>query len=85
MAITSKGLKQLGFTPDIDFRLENDGSGLQMTWLSGDAQPTVTAVETGHAQWQTAYDANETAKTTGRDKLVALGLITAELDALGIV
>jgi hypothetical protein len=84
MAITSKGLVQLGFTPEIDFRLEDDGGGIKMTWLSGSTQPTVTAVETAHAQWQTAFDANETAKTTGRDKLVALGLTTAELDALGI-
>ena len=84
MAYTSKGLKQLGFTPDIDFRLEVGDSGLQMTWLSKDAQPTVTAVEAGHVEWQTAYDANETAKTTGRNKLVALGLTTDELDALGI-
>ena len=55
-----------------------------MKWLSGASEPTVSAVETAHATWQTAYDANETAKTTGRDKLVALGLTTAELDALGI-
>ena len=84
MAITSKGLNKLGFTSGTDYVLEVDDSGIQMTWLSGATEPTVSAIETAHAQWQTAYDANETAKTTGRDKLVALGLTTAELDALGI-
>ena len=84
MAITAKGLEQLGFTNDTDFILEDHGSGVEMKWLSGASEPTVSAVETAHATWQTAYDANETAKTTGRDKLVALGLTTAELDALGI-
>jgi hypothetical protein len=84
MAITSKGLEQLGFDADTDFLLEDHGSGIEMKWLSGAAQPTVSAIETAHATWQTAYDANEAAKTTGRDKLVALGLTTAELDALGI-
>ena len=88
MAITSKGLEQLGFDADTDFLLEDHGSGIEMKWLSGAAQPTVSAIETAHATWQTAYDANATAnannKVSGRDKLVALGLTTAELDALGI-
>ena len=84
MAITSKGLEQLGFVPDTDFLLEDHGSGIEMKWLSGAAQPNVSAIETAHATWQTTYDANETAKTTGRDKLVALGLTTDELNALGI-
>ena len=84
MAITAKGLEQLGFVVDTDFLLEDHGSGIEMKWLSGDAQPTVSAIETAHATWQTAYDANETAKTSGRNKLVVLGLTTAELDALGI-
>ena len=84
MAHTAKGLEQLGFVVDTDFILEDHGSGVEMKWLSGASEPTVSAVETAHATWQTAYDANETAKTTGRDKLVALGLTTDELDALGI-
>ena len=84
MAITAKGLEKLGFASDTDFILEDHGSGVVMKWLSGATQPTVSAIETAHATWQTAYDANETAKTSGRNKLVVLGLTTAELDALGI-
>ena len=84
MAITAKGLEQLGFTNDTDFILEDHGSGVEMKWLSGATQPTVSAIETAHEIWQTSYDANEAAKTTGRDKLVELGLTIAELDALGI-
>ena len=77
MAITAKGLEQLGFTNDTDFILEDHGSGVEMKWLSGATQPTVSAIETAHEIWQTSYDANEAAKTTGRDKLVDLGLTIA--------
>ena len=85
MAITSKGLQKLGFTSGADFVLEDAGSGIYIKeWTSASPQPTEAEIEAAHTQWQTAFDANETAKTTGRDKLVALGLTTAELDALGI-
>ena len=52
MAITSKGLQKLGFVSGTDFVLEDDGSGVQMTWLSGATEPTVSAIETAHTEWE---------------------------------
>jgi hypothetical protein len=55
---------------------------------SADAKPTESELTTGLTNKQTSFDNAATArtnnKTSGRDKLVALGLSTDELDALGI-
>ena len=62
MAITSNGLEQLGYQAEIDFTLQDDsdGSGVYIkSWLSGDAQPTVSAIEAAEVEWQTAYNALE--------------------------
>jgi len=62
MAITANGLIHLGYTPEVDFSLQNDkdGNGVYIkTWISSDAQPTVSAIEAGAIAWQTAYDALE--------------------------
>ena len=84
MAITAKGLNKLGYTAGTDFILEDNDGTLVMTWLSGDARPTDSAIETDHTQWVSDRTTETNNKTSGRDKLVALGLTTAELDALGI-
>ena len=56
---------------------------------SADAKPTESELITGLTTIQTDFDNNKTTiannKVSGRDKLVALGLTTGELDALGIV
>ena len=56
---------------------------------SADAKPTESELITGLTTMQTDFDNNKTTiannKVSGRDKLVALGLTTGELDALGIV
>ena len=65
MAITSNGLKQLGYTPEVDFTLQDDsdGNGVYIkSWISSDAQPTVSAIEAAEVEWQTAYDAQEYAR-----------------------
>ena len=65
MAITSNGLKQLGYTPEVDFTLQDDsnGNGVYIkSWISLDAQPTVSAIEAAEVEWQTAYDAQEYAR-----------------------
>jgi len=55
--ITAQGLIQLGFTPEVDFSLQNDGGDTYIkSWMSGDAQPTVSAIEAAEVEWQTAYD-----------------------------
>ena len=64
--ITSKGLKQLGFTPEVDFVLQNnsDGAGTFITeWLSGSPQPTVAEIEAAEVVWQTEYDAKAYARS----------------------
>ena len=84
MAITAKGLNKLGYTAGTDFILEDNGGTIVMTWLSGDARPTDSAIETAHTQWVSDMTTETNNKTSGRDKLVALGLTTAELNVLGI-
>ena len=64
--ITSIGLQQLGFTPGTDYVLQDDSDGngpFIAKWLSGDAQPTVSAIEAAEATWQTNYDAQAYART----------------------
>jgi len=57
--VTSKGLKQLGFTPEVDFSLRDNGDGVVFikTWMSDDDQPTLSEIEAAEVEWQTAYDA----------------------------
>jgi len=54
-------LEQLGFEPQVDFRLydNSDGNGQQMEWLSSDPQPSDAEI----AAAQTAYDAKAYART----------------------
>jgi hypothetical protein len=63
--ITSNGLKQLGFTPEIDFSLkdDSDGRGAYIAqWNSASPQPTEAEIETAHAEWQAEYDSQACAR-----------------------
>ena len=61
--ITANGLIQLGYTPEVDFSLQNDGGDTYIkSWMSDDAQPTVSAIEAAEVEWQTAYDAQAYAR-----------------------
>ena len=88
--ITSEGLSQLGFTPDIDFLLQDDGSGPYISkWNSASPQPSEAEIETAQAEWKSEYDAEQVAKSdriaSAKAKLEALGLTTDEVkDAFGI-
>ena len=65
MAITVNGLIQLGFTPEVDFKLQDnsDGAGTFIAeWLSASPQPTVSAIEAAEVEYQTAYDAQAYAR-----------------------
>jgi len=56
--ITANGLEQLGFTPEVDFKLENIGQGIFIReWNSASPQPSVAEIEAAHIEWQTAWDA----------------------------
>ena len=60
--ITSTGLQKLGFTPNIDYSLQDDsdGSGAYIKeWNSESPQPTESEIETAHAEWQAEYDSTE--------------------------
>mgnify|MGYP003663762026 CR=1 FL=1 len=63
MAITSRGLEKLGFNPDTDFIIQDDGSGPYISkWNSASPQPSEAEIETAHAEWKAEYDAQEYAR-----------------------
>ena len=64
MAITSEGLIQLGFTPEVDFSLQNDGRGNTtfISWDSDSPQPSVAEIEAADVEYQTAWDAQAYAR-----------------------
>ncbi|MDP6583653.1 MAG: XkdW family protein [Anaerolineales bacterium] len=81
MAITSQGLKKLGFTPDVDFILQNNSDGTPTfisKWNSPNPQPSEVEIETAHAEWQAEYDSQEYA----RNRATAYPPIGDQLDAL---
>ena len=88
--ITSNGLKHLGFTPEVDYSLQDDGNGVYLKeWLSSSDRPTIADIEAAHAEWQTQYDVEVVAKQNRLDsvktKLESLGLTTEEVkDAFGL-
>ena len=64
--ITASGLIQLGFTPDVDFRVEDHGSGAIITeWSSASPQPSDAEIEAADAEYQTAWNAKEYARKRG--------------------
>ena len=66
MAITAIGLIQLGYTPEVDFILQDDrdGNGAYIkSWISSDAQPSKSAIEAAEVEYQTAYDAQAYARS----------------------
>ena len=61
--ITANGLMKLGFKPDVDFGLQDDGAGPYIKeWTSASPQPTEAEIETAHAEWQAEYDAQDYAR-----------------------
>ena len=63
--ITSIGLQGLGFTPDIDYSLQDnsDGNGPYIAlWNSASPQPSEAEIESAHAEWQAEYDSQEYAR-----------------------
>ena len=61
--ITAHGLMKLGFKPDVDFGLQDDGAGPYIKeWKSASPQPTEAEIETAHAEWQAEYDAQDYAR-----------------------
>jgi hypothetical protein len=62
MAI-AHGLIQLGFTPEIDFELHDDGyGGYIKVWNSKLPQPSEAEITKADTEWQAEYDAQEYAR-----------------------
>lgn len=65
--ITSDGLEKLGFTPNVDFVLQDDGDGVYIRkWNSASPQPTESEIETAHAEWQAEYDSQAYARARAK-------------------
>ena len=61
--ITAQGLQKLGFMPEIDFSLQNNGDGAFVArWMSASPQPSEAEIEAAHVEWQAEYDAQEYAR-----------------------
>ncbi len=61
--ITARGIIQLGFTPEVDFRVEDDGSSVYIAeWKSAQPQPSEAEIEAAHNEWQAEYDSQEYAR-----------------------
>jgi len=55
--ITAQGLIKLGFTPEVDFSLQDDGQGVFFaSWMSDQTQPSEAEIESADTQAQTEYD-----------------------------
>ena len=75
--ISANGLQKLGFTPEVDFSLQNDGDGTYIAkWNSASPQPTVAEIESADAEWQTEYDSQEYA----RNRATAYAPLGEQLD-----
>jgi len=66
--ITSNGLEKLGFTPNVDFVLQDDGDGVYIKqWnVKEKTQPTEAEIETADAEWQAEYDAQAYARARAK-------------------
>jgi hypothetical protein len=77
--ITARGLIKLGFTPEIDFVLQDDSDGngaYVKEWLSTTAQPSDAEIATADTQAQAEYDSKQYA----RDRAEAYPSIADQLD-----
>ena len=58
--ITANALIKLGFDPEVDFSLQDDGDGVYIKkWNSASPQPSEAEIEAAHAEWQAELDATQ--------------------------
>jgi len=61
--ITSDGLEKLGFTPNVDFVLQDDGDGVYIKeWNSALPQPSEDRINIASLEAQSEYDAQAYAR-----------------------
>ena len=82
----ARGLKHLGFTPNEDFVLQDDGAGPYIyEWLSNEDRPTLIDIEAGQVEWGIEQAAKQDRLVSVKSKLEALGLTTEEVrEAFGL-
>ena len=79
--ITADGLRQLGFSSEVDYTLQNDGAGTYIkAWYSASPQPTEAEIEAAHATFHTEWDAQEYARKRKAEYPGILECIHAILD-----
>ena len=77
--ITANGLIQLGFTPEVDFVLQNNGGDTFFSeWNSEKPQPTEKEITDAHIIWQAEWNAQEYA----RKRATAYPTIGDQLDEI---
>ena len=55
--ITTYGLIKLGYDPETDFELRDDGNGVYISeWNHSDPQPTEAEITTADTEWHTEND-----------------------------
>ena len=94
----ARGLKQLGFTPEVDFVCQNDGDGKGdyiKEWLSEKAQPSDSEITTAANTYDTNYSNNKyqrdrttdgsTTYSSWREQMAMIydDIIAGKLDATG--
>ena len=81
----AKGLKQLGFTPEVDFVCQNDGDGKGdyiKEWLSKKAQPSDSEITTAANTYDTNYSNNKYQRDREAEYLSTLGNWQDQLDMI---
>jgi len=74
--ITAYGLIKLGYEPETDFVLQDDGNGVYIAeWNHADPQPTEAEITTADTEWHTENDY----KNNRKDEYPSIG---DQLDAL---
>jgi hypothetical protein len=58
--IKSEALEKLGFTPEIDFSLQDDGQGVYIReWMSASPQPNESEIEAAYTEWEAEHNATQ--------------------------
>jgi len=71
MTITSKGLQHLGFLPDIDFVLQDNGAGVEIRdWNSSSPIPNEADIEAAYSAWDNDYSRKRLEEYPSVDELI---------------
>ena len=71
MTISAKGLQHLGFLPNIDFVLQDNGTGVEIRdWNSSSPIPNEADIEAAYFAWENDYARNRLEEYPSIDELV---------------